>query len=601
MANLILHQGSSIDVSGSGTSPAGAVTLTAGGTASVGSVLKGVGGTGATAGSFAIDAESLGTVGGSGANPLDQLAANLLAGGFSDSIGIRTRSGDLVLDGGSLLSANAVMLTADGGKLDIGGAIATPSADLRGKLALFGGTGVELLAGGVLRADGAGTSGLGGAIEIGAGELVTDQTGTLNAYNAATIVLDAGSSISTAGAAGMGTLLLRAPALLASNDIAIGTLAANTSDVGAITVEPVLPFNTATSVFSSATAPSSNDFANIAQTVGTYLAVAGPNIAARLGSQSAAPMMIEAGVEIVAAGSLTLPALDLSPSVNGASPGLNWRFYNAAPADLTVRAGGDIEVAGTLSDGFDSTTLRGSTQPTLMFGPSSSIRLVAGADLSSANPLSVISPQGVGNLTIDSGAVVRTGTGDINLVAANDIILADIGSAPTRPECRLSPPAARLWRRIKACRRCSAPLLRTACKSPRSGILMSFPSGGGNLSVSSGRDVVELASTSAGAVTDWQVREGGNSYSPTFGNSMPIPAEWGVNLARYDWNFATLGGGDVVISAGRDANRISAAAADSLLPQNGAALEYVTGGGLTFTAGRDIGSSQFSLRTARGR
>src|SRR5262249_2181648 len=123
------------------------------------------------------------------------------------------------------------------------------------------------------------------------------------------------------------------------------------------------------------------------------------------------PLVVEAGVELIAPSGLTLPGLDLPTS--------GWNPNGATPIDLTVRAASDINVSGTISDGFGSDP----TQPTLLQGASSSIRLVSGADLHSANPFAATAA--TGTLTIGPNAVVRTGTGDINLVAGQNIVIAD--------------------------------------------------------------------------------------------------------------------------------------------------------------------------------
>src|ERR1700730_9743611 len=126
------------------------------------------------------------------------------------------------------------------------------------------------------------------------------------------------------------------------------------------------------------------------------MTTAAQNIGGRLGVNGA-PLMIEAGVELIAPGSLTLQSADgVSPSLDLSS----WRF-NGAPVDLSLRAAGDVMVANTVSDGFASATLHNLTQPILLPGLSSSIHLVAGADLTSANPLEVIAG-GNGSLTLGS-------------------------------------------------------------------------------------------------------------------------------------------------------------------------------------------------------
>ncbi len=588
--NLTLSPNASVNVSGAGAAAGGSLSLTAGAQANIAATLSGGAGPGATGGSFTLDAGSLNP--GSSANGLSALAASLGSGGFSNAIDLRVRSGDLDLDAGSTLSANAVTLTADTGAVNLGGSISAPSGALRGTVYVFGGTGVELAQGGALHADGAGASGLGGTIEIGAGELVVDQTGSLDAYNDATIRLDAGSTVSTAGAAGMGTLLLRAPALVASNDVAISSLASDTQAVGRIIVEPLMPFNTTT--LSSSTAPSTADFQTVNQTVGNYMAVAGPAISARLAQTGGTPLMVEPGVELIAPGALVLQSAD------GVSPSLDlstWRF-NGAPVDLTIRAAGDVTIANSLTDGFADATVGTLTEPTLLAGPSSSIRLVAGADLSSADPLATATGA-TGSLTINPGAVVRTGTGNLDLVAAQNIVIGGEGAGAYTAGAPAVAPGGTQANPYPDVPSALGTASADGVLVPLTNVLMSFPSGGGSLVVRAGEDIVGAALTTPG-VSSWQVREGGSRYTSAGAGSQAIPPEWGVNLAAYDWNFGTLGGGDLSITAGRDALNVTAAAADSLLPPYAGAAQYVTSGGLSLSAGRNIGSAEVFLADGTG-
>jgi hypothetical protein len=608
---LTLMPGATLDVSGVGSGAAGAISLAATGPASIGATLNGAAGNGAAGGSFALDAGSLVSPAGAGGNPLTLLATSLGSGssgggGFNTAIDIRVRSGDLDLDAASSLTANLVSLTADTGNVLIGGQILAPSASLRGNLSIFGGSGVDIASGAVLRADGSGAQGQGGTIEIGAGTLVADATGLLDAYNDAAISIDAGATLSTAGTAAKGTLLLRAPALVAANDVAITSLAGDTSAVGQIVIEPILPFNTAGATFSSASAPTSGDFQNLGQTVMSYWNGASGNIASRLAGSGAASLTVEPAVEIVAPGSLTLPALDFVA---------NQTFYSTAqqasiPVDFTVRAAGNIQVAGTLSDGFNVQQVgddgTGVLQPTLLSTPSSSFRLVAGADLTSANPLAVVAANAAnGNLAFDKGAFVRTGTGAIDLVAAGNITLAGAGSgAYTAGVVALAPggtagPNGTPYPGVSTDAGTTAPNEDENGNNvfyglfvPGTSVLASYPTAGGNLTVVAGGNIDNTSSISPGSVTAWQVRESPNSNQS---------ASWGVNLAAYDWNFGTLGGGDLRIASGGSALDISAAAAGSLLPQAaGATPAYLTSGGLSFAAAKDIGSAQVYLANGTG-
>jgi filamentous hemagglutinin family protein len=605
--NLNLDAGSTIDVSGAGTAGGGAISLSAINAAVLGATLHGSGGVGAVGGSFSVDAGSLSSVGAMAANPLDALAASLGAGGFDGTIAVRARTGDLALDAGSALAAGSVTLTADTGKVTIGGSITADSGALRGVLSIFGGTGVELAAGGALHADGVGADGLGGAIEIGAGELVVDQTGTLDAYNAATINLDGGSTISTAGAAGNGYLLLRAPAInnaaTPNTVIGIGSIASSLAGVNQVIVEPVLPFNTGNgAIFSSATAPTAGDFTNVQQSVATYMAAAGPVIANQFALSGGTPLVVEPGVEIIASsGPLTLASAD------GVSPALDlstWR-YSGAPVDFTVRASGDITVANTLTDGFIDAQVGNGTQSVLLPGASASIRLVAGADLASADPLRAVAGGG-GTLTIgvagaSTNTYVRTGTGDVDLVAAQDIVIANAGSgAYTAGTPAVAPGGSAATPYPDLVAKYGSALSATDQNGnsyvagvlvKNTSLLMSFPTDGGNLVVNAGGDIDGAALVTPG-VSSWQLREGGGQAAEL--------AQWGVNVDAYDWNFGTLGGGDVRISARGSLLNVSAAAAGSLLPQYGGGTSYVTSGGLALAAGADIGSAQVFLANGAG-
>ncbi|MDB6102111.1 MAG: hemagglutinin-related protein [Gammaproteobacteria bacterium] len=603
--DLILSSGANLDVSGAGTGAGGTLSLSAGGSATVAATLTGKGGSGALGGSFVLDAGSLSPAV-AAVNPMTSLATSIGSGGFNDAIDLRVRTGDVSLDAGSALSANEITVAADTGYVSIGGQIAANSGALRGSMSLFGGQGVELEAGGALHADGTGSSGLGGTIEIGTGQLVADQNGVLNAYNGASIRLDADSTITAAGAAGDGTLLLRAPALLASNGVAIQPIGSNTSGVGRIIIEPVLPFNTA--AFSSSTTPTAADLQQVHDTVATYMSAAAPGFANLLAAGSQTPLFAEAGVELIAPGALTLQSGDLS------SPALDlssWRFTgthnDVTPIDLTVRAGGDINVANTLTDGFADAVVGGKLQPTLLAGASSSIRLVSGADLSSANPLVALA--GTGTLTIGTNtgtsAVVRTGTGDIDLIAGHNIVIGGPGSGAYTAGTPAIAPGGNDPNLYPNMPSPVGTAQGNGVAIPKTNLLMSFPTGGGNLVVRAGDNILGAAlpsdsqSKTPPGVSSWQLREGHSTYTLSGKSQQTLPM-WGVNLAAYDWNFGTLGGGDLRIAAGGDALNVTAASADSLLPQYGGGTAYVRSGGLSFTAGHDIGSAEVFLADGKG-
>ena len=312
--------------------------------------------------------------------------------------------------------------------------------------------------------------------------------------------------------------------------------------VSQVIVVPELPFNTAdAALFSSATAPTAADFLQVQQAVQNYMTTAGPVISRRLAPSSAA-LVIEPGVELIAPGSITLqsgdavsPALDLS----------TWRF-KGMPVDLTVRAAGDILIANTVSDGVASQFVGNSVQPTLMSGASASIHLVAGADLASANPLQVING-GAGTLTVGSvggtPAQVRTGTGNIDLVAAKDVVIGNQGSgAYTAGVPAIAPGGTAADPYPNFLPRAGTEQFATDASGnpygfgvlvPEEEALMSFPTMGGNLTVRAGEDVMGAALATP-AVSIWQIREGGTN------SKLALPA-WGVKPRDLRLEFRHLG------------------------------------------------------------
>ena len=592
--NVTLDPGSSLNVAGEQTAPAGSVTI-AGAVVTLAGTLTGTAGSGGTGGSFSLDAVQL--TGG-----LTPLASSLMSGGFGDAINIRVRSGDLQLlsstdsNASSLpfagtLSANNITLTADTGSVDVAGVLSAPSAAQRGFIDLSGQT-VVLESGAGLHADGAGARGLGGEIELNATCLTCS------------ITLQPGSVITAAGASQMGQLTLRAPALQATNDVAINTpatgitgLGADVTQAGQVIIEPVLTFTTSN-------ASIANDLPNDVSAASTYLTAASPVIQQRLANpatslvSNATPPAVEVGVELQdtvdvnPAQPLMLPSIDLSPYSTGQITG------QSQVINLNVRAVGPVAVNGTITDGFILDPTGNTNRLALTNTSSASFSIVAGADLSSANPLSTLKGSTAsltllgsdtpadGSNDLIGPSVVRTGTGDINLAAAGDIVFASGAGGSGAVYTGGVAPANVM-----------APV-----EFNNGAELMNFGAGGGNVRVTAGGNVVgspvgvSYANSDNGnyGVTGWFLQQG----------SGQLPAQYGVDYGSFDWNVGALGGGDVTITAGASVTNLSAATADSLSSAannvNGIATKYGAGGGLTISAGGDIGSAQIYVADGVG-
>jgi filamentous hemagglutinin len=556
--NMSLDAGSSISVAGSARAPAGTLSLDdLEGTLTVAGSLAGGAPSGNAGGSLLVEAGTL-------AGGLASLATNPGLGGFYQAVNVRVEKGDLDLASGRAITANNITLTADSGTVDIAGMLSAPSAAQRGLIDLSGGTGVTLTSTGQLHADGSGSAGRGGEIDINS---VTSHCDGARCSSTGSITLMNGSIISAAGAAQSGELVLRAPALTASNDVAINIgqsgIGADVGAVGQVIIEPVMVTPTSSATIGS-------DLGNAASAAAGFLAAATPTIAARLTS-SGGPVGVQAGIELQDANagdsSLSVPSIDLAQySTQG------------QVINIALRSAGSITVDGTLSDGFVTAPSGdgGANATQLTNKLSGSLTLVAGADLSSANPL-FTRVDSTAAITLGPSAIVRTGTGDIELAAAGNIqfLSAETGGATVYTGGLAGAPA----------------IVPAGARS-----LASFPTDGGNIVVTAGNAVFGAPFIDPDldggnfSVTGWQPRgvvaQGG-------------PALYGVNFDRFDWNLGALGGGDVTVLAGGAVSNLSAATADSS-PNGSTAVLYGAGGGLRIAAQGDIGTAQIYVADGTG-
>ena len=516
---LTTDAGSLIDVRGATGANAGRLSMHATGAANVAGTLRAqAGSTGATGGAFDIYAGSL-------ANP-SGLVTQLQTAGFTERQAIHVATGDLTLANNQTVTARNIEWTADQGRVQVDGTMRAPSTAQRSAIRLYGAN-VNIGSTGQLNADANAGVRFGGDIELGS------STGSLSVAQ--------GSVLSARGQQMHGTLRLRAAAV--GRDVAIGELAGTIRDVDSVVVEAVRVYNAPATVTATEYNTYRNDIAAYMDNSVPEVPGAGANIRGRLDANGALRLRVEAGVELRRDGDLTLNALNLSPT------GSPWRFDDS-PIALTVRASGSINVAGTISDGFNTTPVA----TTLLAGDSATLRFAAGANLASARPDAVV--RGApGSLTLAPNASIRTGTGDVRVAAANDV---NFGAGS----------------RIYTGGIQGAPTQGT----------YSFPDRGGNVSIYAGHDIVGAAVTQS--VTDWQPRQGEiDGAVPDFATRL------GVNQSRFGWNTATLGGGDLAVVAGNDINDLSAAAADTLVELMPNQLSRFGGGSLSVMAGNDVNSA----------
>lgn len=521
---------------------------------------------GGNGGRFALAIDRLADFGG--------LAQTLNEAGFNHSWQLRIRQGDLTIAGATRVSDFEVI--TDRGVITVDGtAHVEASAIYGGSIRLVGGGGLVMQSGAVLAAhatdviDGLGSSRI-----------------TLEAVDGNLHL--AGGTLDLSGGEG-GRLRVRARRSAGNDGLDVSALDAAVQGARSTVLEGVRSYASADGTVESVKAAA----------IGQANAFAGnTSILAGLGGNAAA-YTLAAGIEITSAGNLTL----------GSDWNLNADFgATHREGTLTLRAAGNLNIDGHLSDGFDAADRSGR----LAGAPSWNLRLVSGADLASVDALAV---QASGALAADAGTIrvgtadvtpgsggagklVRTGTGDLTVRAARDVVLAHkesvlytAGSAEANPTLGGG--------------------FSTASVDAQYG------ADGGHVDIAAQGSVqapTAQGSRSDHILTEWlfrQGRYGGDLENPSgyydaynIGNSWDVPPNmsasgqqpsWWINYATFQQGLGALGGGNVRLSAGGDlvnlvvalpstmrvtGGRSASDAAPAIVVRNGGQLQVKAGGTL---------------------
>ena len=387
--NINLANGSVLDVSAMEQGDAGSINLFAPtGAVTLNGALKGnaIAGKGGSL-SLDTDAPSL---------DLTALAANLAAGGFTEQINIRARQGDLTLAQGQTMSADEIVLEADG---------------TDGKGSLVAGTGNIYVNGAITATDG--TNG-------GSVELYAQNNLTVNGSIQATGTVGGQVFLGSEGASGMVTLAQNGVIDVSGTSGTGGSVTFRAQQNGTgVNITMPGQINGASQVvaeafkvynYNSNYTISTADETTWMNDAGNYMAnVVMP---AGWGSSPGTQYHFRPGIEVQSAGSITLPTtLDLTGD----------RFGSALePGVLTLRAAGDLNINADLVDHpTSSATIYSSNDSYNNIQRSWGFNLIAGADLAAASPLAVNTTK-TGDLTIAGGNLVYTEDATINFASANN-------------------------------------------------------------------------------------------------------------------------------------------------------------------------------------
>ncbi len=379
--SLVMEQGSLINVSGGTQGDAGVVTLQAPvGRVSIAGNLSGTA-QGGLGGSLVLYTNQLSDA------DMTGLIGTLATGGFTESVNIRTQTGDLDIASGTPLQAYNVTLTAGGG-INVYGTIdasAYAGQSTGGTVGLYANNDINIQSGGKIAAKGV----KGGYV------LLNSEQGLVNVDSGGTIDV---SSVS--GGTG-GTAYLRAPQN--GSDVNINLNGAITG-AEAVYVEAFRTYN----VSSDYTSASSDYTTWLSDTANYYSTNTAANRLLGNAPALAGTFHFLPGIEVASPGYINWNAVwDSSSTRFGGEPGV-----------LTLRAEGDLNVNRNVVD--HPTVMDNLTGAPVM--DSWALNLVAGADLSSANYMSV-NRNGAGDLTIANNTVVYTEGAPIRFASGSDTLI----------------------------------------------------------------------------------------------------------------------------------------------------------------------------------
>jgi len=486
---------------------------------------------------------------------------SVLAGaGFTNSLTLRQRSGDIVVGANDKITAQNIDLSADNGAVDVSGTLDASGAK-GGSVTLSARNDVSLL-GATIDANATVAGQDGGRV------VLSTSTGGIHVDAASKINVASGGNDPATGATGVGgQVALRLPqdsvlSVLSGAGNSKLSLSGTISGSARTTVEGFKTYDySATGQIGAAdTAASLSNplFADASTFMGNAAAVT------QALQQTGSEFHVVPGIEIDSSGDLAL---------NSTWDFLNWKFGGEAGA-LTLRAAGNLNINNSITDNFAGQTLQ--------TGPSSwSYRLVAGSDLNGASPLA-LGPLGSGNFMLAGGIpsnttpptqrAIRTGAADIAIASAGNIVLTNSASV--------------IYTSGNATREVPLPALKN----------LPYPQGSGEISVYAEGDID--GAVSGQLFTGWLYRAGRPS-----GVASPSATGWTVAFDRFQQGIGALAGGDVNVRADGSINNLSVSIPTIGVQKGGTTpvqsnVNILGGGDLRVMAGGDIASGIFY--TGRG-
>ena len=517
--------------------------------------IKGQSSAGNQAGKFVLDTKTLPDFSG--------INTALNAGGFTALRDMRIRSGNLMVAVGETVTAQHVVLSADVGKVDVAGTV-DASGSNGGSVEIYARDNVTLKSTGRLLARGTGDTLVAGDKRNGAGGKVV--LSSLSTTSIDAISAESGALVDVSGdqqgavKGEKGSVTMRAYRGTTGNtnavNVAFGTTAA-VNGADEVRLEGVKVYNSATFAANTSTiVTDTNAFYTANPSSGSYAA-----------TQDGGTITVLPNIEVRST------STDLTIAENKVSNVVvdwNMRALAALQAGkggtLTLRSGKNLNINGSLSDGFNTATTAG----VLQAGKTFSYDLVAGADFTAANYMATI--KNGGNFNLANSKLIRTGQGDINIAAGGNLTMGNDSSV--------------IYTAGQA-----VPSFGSFT-TPATSTDASYLSNGGDININVLGDITgKIASTGAQLISPWLFRQGGVNKD----------VSWWVRPDLFKQGVAALGGGNVLINAGGSITNFSVSVPTTAryyteIDGNGNAnlkLSLNGGGDVKVTAGRDIASGVY--------
>ncbi|MDE2433284.1 MAG: filamentous hemagglutinin family protein [Burkholderiales bacterium] len=466
-----------------------------------------------------VDEGAAATTGGT----LDRLVSASQAGGMHREIDVRVRQGDQSLN--TALKAQRVNLSADGGSLTLMNNGNIDATAPQGGVISLAAQGDLVVSATSIKADSTRAGANGGDI------LLSSTQGFVRLENDQTQISAQGDDPLD------GRVILRAQrhddAVADADRVNIKPIHAHIA-AGEVDVEAVRTYQGNTFATVSHAANKQIGLNNMASDASNFMSHKDDvNAALSLAAHVTGSAHVRTGTEVQSVDSFTL-SKDLSmPDVLHAG---------GEPMNLTIRAAKDVNINGSLSDGFANAGRSTSSATAILSEGAGSFRIVAGSDLSAADVMQTQAGSG-GNLTIAAGKLIRTTDGSIQLAAAQNIELKTNYSAANRTPTQASVYVAGRLAQLSDGQAFSNPNVAWS----------QFTDHGGRLELNAGGNVV--APGAAQTFANW--------FYHTSNPGSPLNTAWWSSFDAFKQGVGSFGGGNVDVRAGGNISNLAVVAPTS--------------------------------------